>query len=80
MTSGLRLSTRARLECKCTLCGKTEEGELHAASLGPHGAEWIAPPPGWWVLLSMREPFLRCPDCLKKPDGDPCVDMVTDRD
>lgn len=62
-----RMSTRTRLECKCTLCGKTEEGELHAASLGIHGAEWLSPPKGWWVLLAMREPFLRCPKCLAKP-------------
>lgn len=62
-----RMSTRTRLECKCTLCGRTEPGELHAASLGIHGAEWLSPPKGWWVLLSMKEPLLRCPKCLAKP-------------
>lgn len=64
-----RMSTRTRLECRCTVCKRTAEGELHAASLGPYGAEWICPPAGWWVLLGSGEPFLRCPDCLAKPDS-----------
>ena len=72
-----RMSTRAKLECRCTVCKVTAPGELHTASLGPHGAEWIAPPAGWWVLLGTREPFLRCPDCLARPDGDPQGMTVT---
>ncbi len=61
------MSTRTRLDCRCTLCGRIAPGELHAASLGPFGAEWLSPPRGWFVLLGVREPFLRCPDCLAVP-------------
>ncbi len=61
------MSRRAKLDCKCTACGCKAPGELHAASLGPYGAEWLSPPKGWFVLLGVREPFMRCPDCLAAP-------------
>ena len=60
-------ATRAALECRCTVCGLRASGEIHSADLGPFGAEWITPPAGWFVLLGVREPFMRCPDCLAAP-------------